>query len=191
MAWVHPAPGTRTGINGINIFAANSVFIEDTLIRNFTQSGIRDQRTTGGVLFVNNTTVQHNAGAGILVLPTSGATRIDASLSNVIAERNADGIRVSNGANVMVKRSIISGNSNAGVVTEGPAGNSRISVDDSSISNNGTGALRLPGGSARFSNSDFAQNTTARSGANLSSFGNNRLTNNGLDGTAFEPATQE
>jgi hypothetical protein len=96
--------GTRTGINGINIFAANSVFIEDTLIRNFTQSGIRDQRTTGGVLFVNNTTVQHNAGAGILVLPTSGATRIDASLSNVIAERNADGIRVSNGANVMVKR---------------------------------------------------------------------------------------
>jgi hypothetical protein len=183
--------GTRTGINGINILAANSAFIEDTLIRNVTQSGIRDQRTTGGALFVNNTTVQHNAGAGILILPSSGATRIDASLSNVIAERNADGIKASNGANIMVKRSIISGNSNAGVVTEGPIGNSRISVDDSSISNNGTGALRLPGGAGRFSNNDFAQNTTARSGVNLISFGNNRLAGNGADGNAFDPATQE
>jgi len=46
--------GTRTGINGIRIDSASSVFIEDTMIKNFTQNGIRDQRSTGGDLFINN-----------------------------------------------------------------------------------------------------------------------------------------
>ncbi|MEA2985624.1 MAG: hypothetical protein QOD94_1878 [Alphaproteobacteria bacterium] len=182
--------GTRTGIRGINILAANSVFIEDTLIRNFTQQGILDQRSTGGDLFINNTTVQHNAGAGIAIAPSSGAVKIDASLLNVISEQNADGLRVGSAARVMVKRSIFSGNTN-GVVAEGPAAPSRVSVDDSSISGNTTGALRLPGGAIRLSNNDFAQNGTAKTGAALFSFGNNRLTDNTADGDVFTPQAQE
>ncbi|HET7680076.1 MAG TPA: right-handed parallel beta-helix repeat-containing protein [Xanthobacteraceae bacterium] len=182
--------GTRTGIRGIRIDNANSVFIEDTMIRNFTQQGILDQRTTGGDLFINNTTVQHNAGAGITIAPSSGAVKIEASLLNVISERNAEGLRVGSGARVMVKRSIFSGNTN-GVVSEGPAGVSRVSVDDSSISGNTTGAVRLGGGAIRFSNTDFAHNATARTGANLFSFGNNRLTDNISDGDAFTPQAQE
>ena len=85
----------------------------------------------------------------------------------------------------MVKRSIFSGNTN-GVVAEGPVA-SRVSVDDSSISGNTTGALRLAGGAIRFSNTDFAQNGTAKTCVNLFSFGNNRLTDNVSDGDAFTP----
>ena len=88
----------------------------------------------------------------------------------------------------MAKRSIFSGNTN-GVVAEGPA--SRVSVDDSSISGNTTGALRLTGGAIRFSNTDFAQNGTAKTSVNLFSFGNNRLTDNVSDGDAFTPQAQE
>ena len=93
----------------------------------------------------------------------------------------------------MVKRSNLSGNSNAGVLVEGPAAAGRVSVDDSSISSNGTGILRLAGGIARLSNSDIAFNITGKSGGSsgLISFGNNRLSANGADGDAFTPETQE
>jgi len=115
--------------------------------------------------------------------------KIDASLANVISEQNAEGLRVGSGARVMAKRSIFSGNTN-GVVAEGPVA-SRVSVDDSSISGNTTGALRLTGGAIRFSNTDFAQNGTAKTSVNLFSFGNNRLTDNVSDGDAFTPQAQE
>ena len=183
--------GTRTGINGIRIDAANAVFVEDTMIRNFTQQGILDQRTAGGFLFVNNTTVQDNAQAGIKIAPSSGSTRIDGSLSRVIAERNADGVRVGSGARVMIKQSVMSGNSNAGVLSESPAGNSRVSVDDSSITNNGTGVLRLTGGAFRLSNNDISFNGTGKSGGGLVSFGNNRVVDNTSAGDPFTPAAQE
>ncbi len=40
---------------------------------NFSQEGIRDERNAGGALFINNTTVQDNAGAGITHQPASGS----------------------------------------------------------------------------------------------------------------------
>jgi hypothetical protein len=51
------------------VLAANSVSIEDTVIDGFTTNGIT---VATGQVFVNNTTIRNNAGAGINIAP-SGA----------------------------------------------------------------------------------------------------------------------
>ena len=184
--------GTRTGIRGIRVIAASTVFVEDTMIRNFVNEGILDERTTGGDLFVNNTTVQDNAGSGSKINPATGSTRIDAALSGVIAEGNTDGIRVGSAVRAMVKRSVASGNSGNGIVVDGPAATGQVDVDETVISSNGTGINRV-NGIARLSNSDITFNATAKAGAgaNLLSFGNNRVAGNGADGGAFTAIAQE
>ena len=57
--------GTLTGINGINILLAAAVFVEDVLITDFTQSGIRDGRAGGGKLFIRNTVLRNNGQSGL------------------------------------------------------------------------------------------------------------------------------
>src|SRR5919202_6240398 len=59
------AVGTRTGVNGINIIAAQNVFIEDLLITDFTQFGVRDNRNGSGVLYVRNSVVRDTGGNGL------------------------------------------------------------------------------------------------------------------------------
>jgi hypothetical protein len=184
--------GTRTGLRGINIIAANAVFVEDTLIRNFTQQGILDARTTGGDLYVNNTIVQDNTSSAIIIAPASGSTRIDATIANSVLERSQDGVRAGSGSRVMVKRSVLSGNTANGAVVESATGTSRLGIDDSSISGNFKGILQNAGGAVFVSNTDISFNTTGKTGAGgLFSYGNNRLTQNGADGDAFSPVSQQ
>jgi hypothetical protein len=185
--------GARTGLKGIRIIAANAVFIDDCQVQNMTQEGIRDERIAGGALFITNTASRDNAGAGISITPSSGTVRIDATLSGVVAERNSDGIRVGNAARVMVKRSVASGNTGSGIVVEGAAATGEVNIDETVMSNNGTGLNRLAGGRARLSNSDISFNATGKAGAgaNTLTFGNNRVSGNGADGAALTPIAQE
>jgi hypothetical protein len=66
--------GIGTGTNGINIVAANSVTIEDSVVDGFTVNGIN---VNSGTAFVRNTSIRNNA-VGISV--GTGAT---AGLANV------------------------------------------------------------------------------------------------------------
>jgi hypothetical protein len=61
--------GAGTGINGINIMAASNVSVEGCIIDGFTKNGINAQT---GMLFVKNSSIRSNAGAGISV--GTGAT---------------------------------------------------------------------------------------------------------------------
>lgn len=69
--------GAGTGINGINVIAANKVSVEDSVIDGFTVNGINVQ---AGILFVRNTTIRNNAGAGISVSAAAQAGISDTSL---------------------------------------------------------------------------------------------------------------
>jgi hypothetical protein len=69
--------GAGNGINGINVIAANKVSVEDSVIDGFTVNGINVQ---AGVLFVRNTTIRNNAGAGISVSAAAQAGISDTSL---------------------------------------------------------------------------------------------------------------
>ena len=70
--------GLGSGINGINVIAASKVSVEDCVIDGFTKHGINLQ---AGTLYVSNTTIRNNAGAGINV---TGAAQAGISDSSVI-----------------------------------------------------------------------------------------------------------
>ena len=69
--------GADTGVNGINVIAANKVSVEDCVIDGFTHHGINVER---GTLFVRNTTIRNNDGAGINVTGSAQAGITDTSL---------------------------------------------------------------------------------------------------------------
>ena len=69
--------GLGSGINGINVIAASKVSVEDCVIDGFTKHGINVQ---AGTLYVSNTTIRNNAGAGINVTGAAQAGISDSSL---------------------------------------------------------------------------------------------------------------
>ena len=173
--------GTRTGINGIRIDQALIVYLDDMQVSDFTQSGLLDQRTTGGRLHVRNSTFRNNAVNGVLINPSSGAVRIDADLEGVMMVGNSTGFTAVDTAHVQIKRSVMSQNLNNGVDVEGAG--TDVNIDDSIISNNAVnGLFTVSSGVLRVSNSDISHNATRASGAWVS-FGNNRGLGNTANGT--------
>lgn len=69
--------GAGSGKYGINVVAANRVSIEDTVIDGFNLNGIN---IGAGVVFVKNTTIRNNGGAGINVGNAARVGVSDASL---------------------------------------------------------------------------------------------------------------
>ena len=137
----------------------------------------------GGRLTVSNTTVRNNTSTGLLSNPSSGSTKIDVALDNVIAEGNGTGITAAGGGAMTIKRSAVSNNLGNGLDAEGAA--TTMAADNCMISNNGAaGLFTAASGTLRVSNSDVANNTSAANGA-WTSFGNNRIT--GAAGTARSP----
>jgi hypothetical protein len=180
--------GTDTGTNGVRIVggastAGSEVFVEDCVIDgNFagTGRGISDERGGGGELYVTNTTVRNMGGTGIVVIPVnSGATRIDATISDVRVQNCAYGIVASSGARISVSNSVISGNTNHALGVEGPFGASEMHVSNSRISGNATGVSQAFGGTVRLTNSDVVFNTANGTTGTVLSYGNNRFAGNG------------
>lgn len=170
---------TRTMPRGIFITSAAVVYLERMVVSDAQQQGVLDQRSGGQTrLYVTDSIISSNAGAGIS--PASGAVGMTV-LDNVRLENNLYGLAAAGGNSVVINRSVISGNTNAGI--EGDPG-ALIAVNNSIISHNGTGVES--NGSVRLSNNDIAFNRTAVSGP-AGSFGNNRFSANDSFGSALVP----
>jgi hypothetical protein len=175
--------GIGSGLVGIEILTAGVVSIEDCVVTQFTRQGIADARTnSGGRLFVKDTVINLNTGAG---LAATGATVTNATIDGLKSFNNGYGIAVATGNNVTVKRSVLSNNTTAGA--EADAGG-QLTVDDTAIDGNGTGVLAS--GAIRVSNSDINFNNTAFSGT-VTSYGNNRVFGNAAPGSTPVPASQQ
>jgi hypothetical protein len=174
--------GNRITFNGIRIDDAAIVYLDDMLVSDFGSHGIRDQRATGGRLHINNVTVRNNAIGGLVVSPSSGSTRIDVDIERLYAVGNSVGAAFNNGVKAQIKRSMISNNVNTGVESTASVGVTEVSVDDSAVSNNGTGLFTNVGGALRLSNSDISYNALRASGAWIT-YGNNRAAGNTNLGT--------
>jgi len=176
--------GNGPGIVGIKIIDANEVSIENCEIFGFDAGlalGIYDSRTAGGKLFITNTTVRDNGSHGVVVVPTSGATTIKATLDNVRLIDNGDaGIAVSNGSRVSVRNSVASGNTNSGFYAEGPSGASELNLENNLANANGVGVSAAGGGTVRISNMHVTNNGTGLSstGGTFVTYGNNRISGN-------------
>jgi hypothetical protein len=167
------------GTIGIRIIAAKSVSIEDTVVTAFSQQGLADQRTAGNTqLFIRNSIFSNNTAAGISLAATAlNFTSID----NVHSINNLNGVSAGTLNNVVVKRSVLSGNSADGAVV---SAGGQIQIDDSMIANNaGHGVNAL--GTIKVSNTDFMSNAATFSGSVIT-FGNNRIT--GAMGSPATPA---
>jgi hypothetical protein len=173
------SPSGRTYDRGIEIIAAAAVFIEDSVISNVNLQGIYDHRTGGQTkLFITDTVISGSGGPGIALGSQGPNTNV---LDNVRSEYNAYGIAATAGNNVLINRSVFSGNSVAGI--EGDTG-AQIAANNSTISHNSTGVQS--GGSVRLSNNEIAFNSVAISGPS-GTFGNNRLSGNSSAGTVPTP----
>lgn len=173
--------GIGTGLVGVKINTAGSVSIEDCVVTQFTQQGILDGRTNaGGKLYVKNTLVTLNGGAGISV---AGATTNNATIEGLYSYNNAFGLAAATGNNVTVERSEFSSNGTGVSADNG----SQVSVNSSAISSNATG---VNGGGIRVADSDINYNTTAAYAGTPTSFGTNRLVGNATVG-AFNTASQQ
>jgi hypothetical protein len=71
--------GAGSGIHGIRVIAADKLSIEDSVIDGFNTNGVTVQ---AGTVFVRNTVIRNNAGAGISVAP--GGAQAALSDSSVI-----------------------------------------------------------------------------------------------------------
>ena len=117
----------------------------------------------------------------MIVLVTLAAPKNSVVLENVQSLGNGFGIAVATGNNVVISRSVFSGNGIAGIEADPGA---TVFVDNSVISHNvryGIFAL----GTVGLANSDISLNTSSISGTTMS-YGNNRLFENG-PGTAPTP----
>jgi hypothetical protein len=169
----------RTMPRGILITSAAAVFLENVVVSDAQQQGILDQRTGGQTkLFIKDTIVSNNGGAGIGLGSQGPNTNV---LDNVSSEYNAYGIAAATGNNVLINRSVFSGNSTAGIEADFGA---QIAVNNSTISHNNIGVQSS--GSVRLSNNDIAFNSIAISGPS-GTFGNNRFSGNSSIGTAPTP----
>src|SRR5262249_37987499 len=138
-------------LGGIRILGAKAVHVQNCVIKNFSAGfGISVANSSGTTqVFVNDTVISNNGsggrGGGILVRPTgTGSTRV--VLQRVAVEGNAFGVRVdgsggagSAGNGVLLRESVVSGNSQSGVSVVVPAGGQggNIFVESTAVIANG------------------------------------------------------
>ena len=181
--------GFDTGTRGISITGAvgvtgTEVFVEDCKIDgNFGSpgNGIRDARSGGGLLMVNNTTIRNMLGAGIGTAPANGAANLKVVLSNVRVSNCANGVAVSTNNKVTIYDSVFNQNSSAGIFAEDLDAGSQteVAVDNCVVSDNGTGFNASTNSTIRVSNTTAMYNTALFSGSVLS------YANNQAAGAAF------
>ena len=167
--------GFQTGLIGINILQAGRVFVENCEVYGFkggSARGLSDTRSTGGALFVDNTTFKDN-GTGVFLSPT--VSNIGAMFNNCrFSSNTGNGLQAVNGAIVTVERSVADLNNGAGFRAEG-ATTSTITILRSRSTNNAHGLQAITGGTIKVGDTQITDNTDALniSGGIIASWGNN------------------
>jgi hypothetical protein len=183
------------GLNGIKVFAAAAVHIEDCVIRNFRAAapngnGIQIAPSTTHTFTVTRTTLFNNGtgatGGGIQVKPTASGTT--GTLDRVVSNRNvfgfaADGTGGATGINVSIQDSAFNGNTTSGITAVTGAVATQVMVSRTIIANGGIGLQSSgAGASLRVGSSQISGNVNGTSGTVLS-YGTNQLNGNATDGT--------
>jgi len=171
--------GTRTGLDGIRILQASSVFVEDTVINDFSQQGIKVAAGEGVNLALDNVTIRNTSGSGVTLSTAAG--QVVAALNNV----RIDGTPVGVSANGLVRadlRNVTLAHNTTGLRTMNS--DNIINVDNMMLSFSATGAQSSAGNTIRVANSTITQNATGLfpNGGSIVSMSGNSLTGNTTDG---------
>jgi hypothetical protein len=171
--------GTRTGLDGIRILQASSVFVEDTAINDFSQQGIKVAAGEAVNLALDNVTIRNTSGSGVTLSTAAG--QVVAALNNV----RIDGTPVGVSANGLVRadlRNLTLAHNTTGLRTMNA--DNIINVDNMMLSFSTTGAQSSAGNTIRIANSTITQNATGLfpNGGSIVSMSGNSLTGNTTDG---------
>jgi len=174
--------GGGSGVDGVKIFAATKVFVENCYITGQNGSpgnGIEDIRTALSSLEVNNTTIINCNGSGIKVDPSSGSNQINVHISNSRLQGNtSSGVFFGSNVHAVLYNSVSTQNAVAGVFAQQTAGGSTdVVVDSCQVSANVAGFQANTSSSIiRVSNSTAVHNlnlAVVAGGGQVSSYGNN------------------
>jgi hypothetical protein len=183
--------GGKTGTSGIQFNSGQSLNVQKSTVRNFTNSGVSFAPSGGtSSLVVSDTTLTNNGRNGILVAP-SGSGAVNGALTRVVAAANGlatNGVGIfvygagSSGAVSVTLTDTVANNNayGAGVVSAG------VMIRNSTLSNNGVGIQADQGATVRVGQSTVTGNAVGWQAANgglLQSFGTNNVSGNQADGT--------
>jgi hypothetical protein len=191
--------GTGTGLSGISIVSAATVYVQKSAIRNFKAGGSGISLAPNSIstrLFVSDTFIANNGNSattgGIVIRPTGTGTaavvitntRVDANTSGV----RADATATTGTVRATVAGSSISGNSNDGATSiSSVAGASTLMIDRSVIAYNTSTGVVANAGNVLLGDSVVTGNATGlstASGGNLFSYRNNNINGNTNDNVA-------
>jgi hypothetical protein len=190
--------GTTPGLNGIRFISGSTLAVEDVFIQNQNGGfGISFQPSANGNLSLHNVQIIDTGngaiGGGILVQPTgTGAARV--AIDDVVFQTNGGaGVKVdttgNTGSGVFVKisNSQING-SNDGLQVTGSGAVAVAMLITSEVFSNGGVGINALGANARIEVSDSTITSngvgvSASGGGLVTSFGDNRLRRNTVDGS--------
>jgi hypothetical protein len=166
--------GLGAGLSGIKFLAGSALYVDNCWINNFTQQGVNIAPSSGqSQVFISHTVVRNNSGDGILVNPTGSAT-VSVTLDNVRTENNgaagveADGL--AGGQAIVSLESLLSAGNETGILSDGTG--STIYLSNVTLVGNVAGL-------------------SASSGGGIASFRNNRIVDNGTNGSPTSTVLEE
>ena len=174
--------GTRTGLDGIRVLQAASVFIDRVVIQDFSEEGVDVNSSTDIALIMDDVQIRNCNGTGVKTMAT-GTSFVAASLNNVRVQMCNVGVEA--GARTRV-------NVNGSTITRNPTGlkatsnTSILNIAYSFVSISQTvGVIGAAGAIIRISSSTITQNGTgidANGGQMISMSENSVFGNATLDG---------
>jgi hypothetical protein len=171
--------GTRTGLDGVRILQASSVFIEDTVINDFSQQGIKVAGGDTVNLAVDNVVIRNVNQSGLSLSTAAG--QVVAALNNVRIDGTDVGVLAANRVRADLRNLTLAHNV-TGIKTQNS--DNIINIDNMMVSFSTTGAQSNAGGTIRIANSTITQNGTGLfpNGGSIVSMSGNSLTGNTTDG---------
>ena len=173
--------------NGIVFLAGDQLTVEECYFTAFSKNAIDFEPNSGAHLFVKNTTITQ-AAVGVFFAPMSGVTATG-TIHNSSVMGNTTGVQVQDGSRVNLFGTNVSENLGEGVLGKGLTGTGLVlMVDGCDVSNNGDTGIHADGSaSIRVANTTIAGNTkfgvNVTNSSELISYQNNRLTQNGTNGS--------
>ena len=169
--------GASTGINGVSILAANSVWVEDSVIDGNTGDGVNSgmgiRMALAGTcnLYVSDSMIHKNV-KGIRATSSAGFAVVNVRNSNL--EGNTTGIEGAAGSFITVDDSRFAANSSIGAQTS--VSNAQMNLRNCVFANNGTAINAAAGSGVRALSNLLVNNTTGFGGttAAIQTDGQNR-----------------
>ena len=171
--------GAGNGINCVRVLSASRLTLDEIVCSGFAQHGVSIENTTGAFsLVVLNSSFRNNTGNGINTF-IGGTGSASVAVDSSLFAFNGIGINFGAAAKGSVQDSTITNNS-TGARADG--GTSNLTMVGNQVSHNGTGILAANAANIRIGNNVVTGNTTGLSGANILSFGGNNIDGNTANG---------